>query len=278
MIHPLHVRQIDRYFAGSLSPHAVAEMFRRVWRCGACRARYERHLLHERALPDGDTHRNERLWRSIVASASSEARAVTALLPEPRVQRRTFRPAILGGAGALAGVLVVLLVGARVKTVPEPVERGTTAEETAAPSMHLFRSVGEHHTESVAETIHADDGILFAYSNPGPDLSYLMVFAVDVEGGVHWYYPAYDGPGQNPPAQGIRTRALGVELGEEIRQMLPVGPLRMFSLFLRRPLRVEEVEALVLEAWRSADKSVTSLEKLPIQDGEQLSHLLDVTP
>ena len=97
---------------------------------------------------------------------------------------------------------------------------------------------------------------------------------------VHWYYPAYEQPGQNPAAPAIRTHALGVELGEEIRHALPVGPLRMVALFLRRPLRVKEVEDVVSEAWRSHGGSVTALETLPLpsEDGEQLSRLLEVTP
>jgi hypothetical protein len=132
----------------------------------------------------------------------------------------------------------------------------------------------------VAGTIHADDGILIAYSNPGTELPYLMVFAVVAQGAVHWYYPAYEQPGQNPGAPAIRTRALGVELGEEIRHALPVGPLRMVALFLRQPLRVEEVEGMVSEAWRSRGGSVTALETLPIprDKGEQLCRLLQVTP
>jgi hypothetical protein len=193
------------------------------------------------------------------------------------VHHRAFRPSILVGAGALAGVLLVVS-GARMKSATEPVARGVTAAETAAPNVHFFRSVGEHQTEPVAHTIHATDGILIAYSNPGADLSYLMVFAVDVQGGVHWYYPAYEARGQNPAAPVIRTRALGVELGEEIRHALPVGPLRIFALFLRQPLRVEQVEDMVSEAWRRGGNSVSALERLPIPEGEQLSRLLDVTP
>jgi len=283
MIHALHVRQIHRYFAGSLPPAAVTEMFRRLWRCGACRVRYERHLLTERALPDGDVRREDRLWRSIVASAATVASADTlavqtaAVRATPEVRERWFRPPAFAGAGALAGVLLLAVVGARLRTGPAPVARGTTADDTGAPTVHIFRSVGEHRTEPVAETVRADDGILIAYSNPGTELSYLMVFAVDVHGGVHWYYPAYEQPGQNPAAPAIRTRALGVELAEEIRHALPVGPLRIFALFLRRPLSVEEVERTVSEAWRSHGGSVTALETLPIGDGTQLCRLLEVT-
>jgi hypothetical protein len=278
MIHALHARQIDRYFAGSLRPAAVTEMFQRIWRCSACRVRYERHLLFERALPDGDARGQDRLWESILGSAGGEVRPAQAARPAPDARRRAFWPSMLVGAGALAGALLLVVSGTRMNTVTEPVARGVSAEETSAPSVHFFRSVGEHQTEPVAQTIHADDGILIAYSNPGAELSYLMVFAVDVHGSVHWYYPAYEERGQNPAAPAIRTRALGVELGEEIRHALPVGPLRIFALFLRRPLRVEEVELKVSEAWRRDGQSVHALEMLPIQEGEQLSRLLEVTP
>jgi hypothetical protein len=283
MIHALHAHQIDRYFAGTLRPAAAIEMFRRLWRCGACRSRYERHLVHERALADGDARRQERLWDSIVASARTDAHPGRAGHPARAVEGpslgRSFRPLVLG-ASALAGVLLWVAVGAHLKPSSEPVARGTTAEEAGAPNVHLFRTVGDHQTELVAETIHADDGILIAYSNPGAELSYLMVFAVDALGGVHWYYPAYETPGQNPAAPAMRTHALGVELGEEIRHPLPVGPLRMVSLFLRRPLEVAEVEHLVSEAWRSHSGSVTALEALPLPSdaGEQLSRLLEVMP
>ena len=288
MIHALHVRQIDRHFAGTLRPAAAVEMFGRLWRCGACRVRYERHLLHERALPDGGERRQERLWESIVASARTEVRPVRTApsSPEPfalEIASRSlwsFRPSFVRGASALAGLLLLVAVGAHLKPVSGPVARGTTGGEVGAPAVHFFRTVGGRQTEPVAGTIQPDDGILIGYSNPRAELSYLMVFAVDVQGAVHWYYPAYGRPGENPAAPLIRTRALGVELGEEIRHALPVGPLRLVTLFLRRPLRVQEVEDLVSQAWRSHGESVIALDALPLptEEGEQLSRLVEVRP
>jgi len=166
MIHALHVRQIDRYFAGSLPPAAATSMFERLWRCGACRVRYERHLLHERTLPDGDQRGRDRLWQSIVATASS-VHAARAARRAPDARLPAFRPSMLVAAGALAGVLLFAVGGARLKTVTAPVARGPSVEEPAKPNVHFFRSVGQHQTEPVAHTIHADDGILIAYSNPG---------------------------------------------------------------------------------------------------------------
>jgi hypothetical protein len=274
MIHLLHKHQIDRTFGGASPPATPARLLRRIWRCAACRVRYERHLLLERALPDGRSRSEDRLWRSIVASAH----AADAAGGIRTVARRFLHPAVLLAGGALA---LALFVSRRPDTQPEsalPVARGEAADTKSPPTLHLFRTVGDHETEPVDRSIRADDGILFAYSNPGADLAYLMVFAVDAHGGVHWYYPAYERPGDNPAATPIRTRALGVELGEEIRHSLPPGPLRVFALFLPRPMFVDEIERIVGEAWMKRGQSLRNLEALPVSEGQQLSQLLEVTP
>ncbi len=279
MIHAFHAGQVDRYFAGSLGPAAVSRMFRRLWRCETCRARYERHLVYERSLPDGLAAGEERLWQSILASADRAADSAR-VSTFPRALRRVLsRPATLLGAGAFAAAALWAVVGRPPHPLPGVLSRGSSETETTlSPTLHLFRSIGEHATEAVDRTVHPNDGILIAYSNPSADLAFLMVFAVDVHGDVHWYYPAYERAGENPAAPAIRTRALGVELNEEIRHPLPVGPLRVFALFLRRPLLVDEVERQVSEAWNRHGQSPTAVDRLPLADGRQVSRLLEVTP
>ena len=274
MIHLFHKRQIDHYFGSASALVAPAGLLQRTWRCPACRLRYERHLLLERALPDGRSRGEDRLWRSIIASAGVAA-AGAGSKTSPR---RFLRPAVLIASGALA---LALLVSRRPDTRPEsppPVARGEMAVAKTSPTLHLFRTAGEHETELVDRSIRANDGILFAYSNPRADLNYLMVFAVDAHGGVHWYYPAYERPGKNPPAARIRTGAVGVELGEEIRHPFQPGPLRMFALFLPRPMFVDEIERMVGRAWRKHGGSLRDLETLPVSEGQQLSRLLEITP
>ena len=152
MIHVLHVRQIDRYFAGTLRPAAATEMLRRLLRCAACRVRYERHLLYERVLPDGDARQQERLWQSIVASARAET-PLTATSPTTaevvRPSFRPFRPSLFLGTAALASLMLLVAVGAHFETVSGPVARGSAVEEVGAPTVHLFRTVDDHQTESV---------------------------------------------------------------------------------------------------------------------------------
>jgi hypothetical protein len=277
MIHLLHRSEVDGYFSGTLEARAVTAMFERLWRCGACRARYERHLLLERALPGGVARGAERLWESITrtaavgaSTAAVRAGASAAVAPATRERRRA---AILAASLAVA---VVALLPFWPKTRPEFVSRGAPGV-APAPSLHLYRTRGGK-SERVESEIGADDGVLLAYSNPSTDLGYLMVFAVDEKGGVHWYYPGYERLGDDPAAVAIRTGALGVELGEEIRHQLPTGDLRMFALFLPRPRRVLEVEAAVASALAARGGRVRDLAEIPLPEGEQTSRLLTVRP
>ena len=64
-----------------------------------------------------------------------------------------------------------------------------------------------------------------AYSNPEREARWLMVFAVDEHARVHWLYPAFERPGQDPEAVPVAAARTGVELGEEIH--LPLGPGRV---------------------------------------------------
>jgi len=54
--------------------------------------------------------------------------------------------------------------------------------------------------------------------------------------------------------------------------------LRVFGLFLPRPWHVEQIERLVAEAWGMQGRSLTQLTALPVAEGKQVSHLLEVTP
>jgi hypothetical protein len=278
-MHLFHASQVDRHFLGSLPRAASSKLFARLGRCAKCRARYERHLLFEAALPDRASRGEDRLWQVILGSAAArgaEQPAAAHVMSLPRSW--LLRAAIPAFAAALATALLLSVPRPELASTSAPVARGTAVEATGAPSLHLFRTVGEHETELVTRTIRRDEGILVAYSNPSSDLSYLMVFVVDAEGGVHWYYPAYERLGDNPAAAPIRTRALGVELGDEIRHALPPGPARMFALFLLRPRLVNEIERIVGETWRAHGRSLAAFEALPFIEGQQTTRLLEVTP
>jgi hypothetical protein len=231
MSHALAHRRIDAYFEGRLGPASEARMRRHLGRCADCRARYERHLVAEAALPDGERRGEDRGWQGILAAAQ---------VPAARPRRGLVPALVLAGAAAL--VVIVPLA----RRPSEPVERGGPAGTAlGSPAVHLFRSLPGGKAAPVTDRIGAGDGWLIAYSNPGTDARWLMVFAVDDACAVHWFHPAYEHAGENPAAVPIRTGENGVELGEEIRHQLGPGRLRVFGLFLREPLKVLVVEDVV---------------------------------
>jgi hypothetical protein len=250
----------------------------RLGRCASCRARYRRHLIVEAAMPAGDERALARLWRGIARAGGIAA--------PPTVPARSSR-ARLAFAAALA-VAAILAIAIRLprdphRPVTEPVARGGGLDVAGAPAIHVFRSVSAHAAEPIGDgPIRAADGLLFAYTNPDPRLTHLMIFAVaptDTQAvAVHWYYPAYRQLGENPEAMAIVPGTTGMELGEEIRHPLRPGPARIYALFLREPHRVLEIEALVQKAIEEPHRPVTEETQLPLPGSVQSSLLVQVTP
>ena len=291
MTHWTHHRLVDRYFAGRVDARGDAKLRARLGRCGPCRARYALHLVAEAAVPEGDERAIERLWQGIQrASAKDRAPAMAGPVPTPRALAAPswswLAPRRLAVVGALLGVTVLVVNFSRTarvptdgRAVPEPVARGGGDALRAAPAIHVFRSVSDHSAEPVVGTgIRASDGLLFAYSNPDPALTHLMVFAVDQTYAVHWYYPAYQRLGDNPEAVPVLSGTIGAELGEEIRHPLRSGPVRVFALFLREPHRVLEIESMIRQLVQEPRRSLTEEVRFPIRGLAQQSVLLGVEP
>jgi hypothetical protein len=97
---------------------------------------------------------------------------------------------------------------------------------------------------AIDKTLHVGRGLLFSYSNLGPQpFSHLMIFTRDPTGDVRWFFPAYEDPATHPRSIAIRTREADVLLSEVVRQPFRNGPLALFALFSRQALAVEDVES-----------------------------------
>jgi hypothetical protein len=97
--------------------------------------------------------------------------------------------------------------------------------------------------ERLRRSLRAEDGLLFAYTNLGDEpFQHLMLFCVDAQRELHWFYPAYASERDNPSSIPIRA---GQEqaLSEVIWLDLPKGPLTIYAAFTREPLDVWGVEA-----------------------------------
>lgn len=279
MTHWWHDRLVDDYFDGRLRVRAESRLRARIGRCASCRARYRRHLVVEAAMPGGDERALERLWQGIAAAGG-----IATPRPAPAPRSRARRLAIWGALAAAAIAVIAVRLPSRDlgRSTAAPVARGGATDLTGAPVIHVFRSVSDHAAEPIGAGIHARDGLLFAYTNPDPQLRYLMIFAVaqtDTQAiAVHWYYPAYRRLGEDPEAVSILPGTTGIELGEEIRQALRPGAVRIYALFLREPHRVLEIESIVRQIIEEPRRPVTEETRLPLAGSVQSSLLVQVTP
>lgn len=88
------------------------------------------------------------------------------------------------------------------------------------------------------------DGILVRYSNPTERGAYLMVFALDERGEVHWIHPAYLNENDSPSSLELEPRATLRVLDEVVEPENPApGALRVYALLSEATLRVKDVEA-----------------------------------
>jgi hypothetical protein len=256
MGHLLARWSMDRYFTRGVGPWVERTLRGHLEGCPPCRQRYHRHQQVEALLPDGGRLEEERLWRSIRAAA-------------PGAAPRTFGALVFGLAVATAALVLLP------RLHREPTARGTAV--AVAPSVHLYRVVGPGRSEPVGDQIARHDGLLVAYSNPGEMYDRLMVFAIDERYQLYWFYPAFQRAGEDPEAVPIAHQRAGVELGEEISHPFPPGKLRLVALFLDRPLRVSQVEALVGEL-AVHGLPLENAPSLPLPGAHEQSRMLEVTP
>jgi len=178
-----------------------------------------------------------------IARLPSGARAVA---PE----RRRRWSLTLGLAAVLAGAAGVALM---VRTRAPALETDLMRVKAASPAtpeaqrwagVQAFRVSAGEAAEPLGTRLRAEDGLLFSYANLGPrPFAYLMIFAIDARGAVHWYYPAYERTGTNPASLPLRGGAARAMLPDVVRHDLAPGLLEVRALFTRQPLTVTEVEA-----------------------------------
>ena len=131
--------------------------------------------------------------------------------------------------------------------------------------LEVYRVRGDGNPERVHDRLGADDGLLFAYANPGPQpFSHLLVFAVDGSGEIFWFYPPHVNKGANPYAIAIRRSRLGTELPDMVEHDLAPGPLAIYGVFANSPIDVASVESTVRGLVREGTWSAESPPHLPL--------------
>jgi hypothetical protein len=113
-------------------------------------------------------------------------------------------------------------------------------------ALNVFRLSGDAAPEPLGDVLHLDDGLLFSYTNLGPaPFSFLMVFGVDEQRRVYWYYPAFMDARDDPKAIDIQKGVSRFALDEVIAHPYQLGTLTLFGLFSDHALSVSALESAV---------------------------------
>ncbi len=88
-------------------------------------------------------------------------------------------------------------------------------------------------------------GIVASYHNVDADVAYLMVFAIDARGEIHWAYPGFEDAKTDPVAVRLEPLQVNKVLPDSVMlDDLAAGPLELVTLISHEPLRVSRIESL----------------------------------
>jgi Putative zinc-finger len=249
--------ELLRLLDGELTENEAERLRQHLRACGVCAARSAelartlRDLKAPLAEVDPDAAIEEVMRR--LPTAVADASAVAA---RPRVARWSLL------AGGLAAVLAMsaLVVTRRVPRGQEGdgfQARGTSAGTSIgrAVGVGLYRAAREHEALAQETRVRPDDAYGMRYRNLLAEPVYLLAFAIDAAGTVHWVSPAYLDPRSNPAAVALSPSREELPLPSAIELEAPSpGPMRFVAIVSPSALHVLDVDGL-----RGADLETTSL-------------------
>lgn len=264
-------RELVFYADGEVTPMRSSDIGEHLGKCSHCNDIFEEHQTIMGALHETD---ESLLGIDLVADVMTaieqeEETQGGAIVTEGNLIRppkgfwsRTAPAVMLAAAAAIAGILIVPQVtqtpeelpGFRMKSDSTPVPG-----KSRLVGISAYRLGSEGNPVYLGETMKAEEPLLFSYANASKKgYQYLMIFAVDVRGESHWYYPAYLSEDANLKSVPIQAGKTGIELSEQITHSLPSGALTIYGVFSKEPLAVSAMEDVVKSAvtsvkWKSGE-------------------------
>ena len=288
-LHWLTRRRIHRLFVRPEAAASCRGLMLELAACRACADLYSRYQTIEATLCGTagtgmpTVHAIERFQAAVLDGMPKDNRPGAAK-PSPRLL------AGLAGAAAVAAVIVTVLLrtpasqedhitmsaGSRLADV-EIVARGGTPT-TSEIGIRLFK-VTENKgapppNQRVTEPtfLALDDVITFTYTVFRPGIRYAVIFGVQSDGAIRWYYPGYGGAASVP----LRGDRVDEPLGDGIRLKVhhQEGWLRITAIFSAEPIPVAAVGRSLRALMAEHPDMLRNLEPLAIPGTEILQHSL----
>ncbi len=193
----------------------------------------------------------QQLVRDLAAPVPVSAGAAQAVMR--RLERAEHPARRLGWRGwVLAGSALVVAAVATFLILPETggdrgtfVARGRKVPWTRKVGIEVWAIESSPRKLVAGATLSPDTAIVASYHNVDSAAAYLLVFAVDARGEIHWAYPGFEDARADPAS--VRLEALQIQRvlpDSVIFENLPPGPLDLVTLVSREPLHVSRIEPL----------------------------------
>jgi hypothetical protein len=235
-------QEMFKYLEGEVTSSRAEDIESHLAECRDCRQSFEKLRALTRSIGEMDEELAE------IDLVPDLHRAIAAE-PEPARRWRLF-PALAAVSVACLLAVAGTLVWMATRDTPRPSDAYRV--KSAAPAgiqtnrwagMHVYLLTAEGGTRPLEKKLPGNASLLFGYTNLGENpFSRLMIFAVDQKGSLFWFHPAYLKEGSDPVSIQIRPDQAGIELPEAVQHDFEPGPLVLYALFTRRPLRVSTIE------------------------------------
>ena len=233
-------RELTRFVDGELTENRAADVRAHLGRCSRCSGDVEasRRLVARIAAPWPGAPSDDAL-------AAVMRRVTVGASPPPRRFGAPFSWRVLGGLAAVATVATAVLAVRPSDPSPRAAfaPRGATVPWARKIGVDLWALEGPPRRLAAGDHLAPGVAVVASFSNVDPAAAWLLVFAEDARGEVHWLYPAYTETGTDPGSIRLDGSVVQRALPESVvLEDVPAGPLRFVVVVSREPLRVSAVE------------------------------------
>lgn len=230
-------RELLRLLDGEATENRALELRAHAATCPACAAELRAHeaLLARVAAP---------VEGLSTAGAVEAVMARVRAAPPERRRAPSRRGRLLSGLAAAAAVAIAALVLApRGRDAGEFRARGAGVEWTRKVGVELWALDAGPRRLSAGDSLAPGVPLVASFSNVDDAPAYLLAYALDARGEVHWVYPAWLDPRTDPQSVTLDAAAVNRALPDSVvLEDVAPGQLSFVLVTTRAPLRVSSIE------------------------------------
>lgn len=263
-LHPDAI-ELEQLLEGEVTENRALELRAHLRACPECTGRLEGEQALLRALSaEIDAPPAPDALDRLMARVDEDARSRQDL----RSARRWLRWPVVAGIAAAAVAVLAVIVPLRGTRESHLTARGAEKRWSAKVGVELLALGDPPRRLLGGAEVTRDVAFTATYRNRNDAPAYMLAYAMDAAGEVHWLYPGYLSPADDPIAIRLDRAVEDVLLPDSVVLDDPApGPLRCVLVLTREPLRVSSIERLSPEErqpsrlrQRWPDAAITSLD------------------